>query len=606
MNTIENAEIIVKDKATKDNVNMDVAKVLSPKRKTSTCTTVEQLANEQLEHFCIDKNSDYGKALKNATKDIYNAQDDITKLWNITTETISKLDEGEKVAYFNAKRFLSFQIAKVLETLQNPLSKTYQSLGQSDESLQAKGPHPLFNNIAALFSATPVITRTSTYDYSCTEWVDDAFNGKESIHHIYSRLLNPTSMALATHIVHIEAGKYADQYTAWNFNSGMAAIDALLSNTLNHGDILIVSRNIYGGAYQLIEDFFAKKNKFAIHVVWFDGYSLEEFQPVMENAKQEYKELLSSGKKLHVYIESPCNPHGYMLDVPAICKFSKQNGATVMLDGTVATPFLIKPLQQEDEQCRPDYLFHSYTKDITGSGNAIAGGIIGKNDLMFLPKGEESNGIKWDETLFWNVYYIKGAFLDSDTAFEVLSGMKTLSLRMMQKCVNTLVLAKFFDSNPDITVHCSGLENNHNNAIMKKISKYQLAAPLFTIDFENAKLSDQSFKKFFDSLAPAFGLQVSLGQINTTLLCPAFTSHSELNKEALLDAGIHKTTMRISVGNENPKELIKHFLQAVKLMIDPEKEGFSKTFLSMEEVDELYANTYIDVQKQLIENGYLN
>ncbi|WP_323027966.1 trans-sulfuration enzyme family protein [Gelidibacter japonicus] len=586
--------------------NITNSKILSPRRKSTTVTTVEALAAEQLEHFSIDANSDYGKALKSAAIDIYNAQSDITKLQEITSDTISKLDQGEKVAYYNAKRFLSFQIAKVLETLQGPLNKTYQSLGQSDETLQAKGPVPLGNNIAALFSATPVIARTSTYDYSCTEWVDDAFNGKESIHHIYSRLLNPTSMALSQQIVHIEAGKYADDYTAWNFNSGMAAVDALLSNILSYGDVLILSRNIYGGVYQLIEDFFAKKNKFGIKIVWFDGYSLEDFKPVIEKAKEDYKDILSSGNKLHVYMESPCNPHGYMLDVPAICKLSKQHGATVVLDGTVATPFLVKPLQHEDEDLRPDYLFHSYTKDITGSGNAIAAGIIAKNDLMFLPKGEKKNGINWDETLFWNVYYVKGAFLNSDTAFEVLSGLKTLSLRMAQKCVNTLVLAKFFDSNPDITVHCSGLEGNHNNAIMKKISKYQLAAPLFTIDFENAKVSDKAFKMFFDTLAPAYGLQVSLGQINTTLLCPAFTSHSELNKEALLDAGIHKTTMRVSVGNENPKELIGHFLQSIKLMIDPEKSGFSTAFMSMEEVDKLYADTYMEVQKQLIDNGYLS
>lgn len=581
-------------------------KVLSPRRNSTNCSSIEELAKEQLEYFQIDAESSYGEILKKATIDIYTAQSDISKLQEITNATISKIDAGKKVAYFNAKRFLSFQIAKVLETLQAPLKQTYQSFEQSDATLNAKGPMPLFNNIAALFSATPIIARTSTYDYSCTEWIDDAFNGKESIHHIYSRSLNPTSMALGTHMVHLEAGKYADEYMAWNFNSGMAAIDALLCNVLRYQDILIVSRNIYGGAYQLIEDFFAKKNKMDIQVIWFDGYTLEDFKPVMDKAKETYKKQIAEGKKIHVYLESPCNPHGYMLDVPSICKYSKQNGSIVMLDGTVATPFLIKPLQQEDEQSRPDFLFHSYTKDIAGSGNAIAGGIIGKNDLMFLPKGEEKNGIKWDETLFWNVYYIKGAFLNADAAFEILSGMKTLSLRMTQKCVNTLVLAKFFSSNPEMSVKCNAIESNANHAIMKKVSKYQLAAPLFTIDFEKAKVSDTAFKKFFDTLAPAFGFQVSLGQINTTLLCPAFTSHSELNQEALLNAGIHKTTMRISVGNENPKELIKHFMESIKLMIDPEKPGFSGAFMSMEEVDQLYKEAYIEVQKQLIENGYLN
>ena len=98
-----------------------------------------------------------------------------------------------------------------------------------------KGPYPLFDNVTAIFSATPVITRTATYVYACTEWVEDAFQGKEFLHEIYSRLLNPTSICLANHIVDLEAGPEANEYFAWNFNSGMAAIDATLANLLGNG-----------------------------------------------------------------------------------------------------------------------------------------------------------------------------------------------------------------------------------------------------------------------------------------------------------------------------------------------------------------------------------
>ena len=105
------------------------------------------------------------------------------------------------------------------------------------------------------------------------EWIADAFQGKELLLEIYSRLLNPTSVALANHIVDLEAGPYAREYLAWNFNSGMAAIDATLSHLLGHHDILVTSRNIYGGAHQLINDWYAKSANLGIAVETFDGYT---------------------------------------------------------------------------------------------------------------------------------------------------------------------------------------------------------------------------------------------------------------------------------------------------------------------------------------------
>jgi O-acetylhomoserine (thiol)-lyase len=114
--------------------------------------------------------------------------------------------------------------------LQNPTRKVHQSLGHSTATTLAKGPYPTFDNVAAIFSANPVITRTATYSFACTEWIDDAFLGREFLHEIYSRLLNPTSISLANHIVDIEAGAMSGDYLAWNFNSGMAAIDGALSH----------------------------------------------------------------------------------------------------------------------------------------------------------------------------------------------------------------------------------------------------------------------------------------------------------------------------------------------------------------------------------------
>ena len=230
-----------------NNQSFEHAKLLSPKRNTTQATSIDELTQEQLVHFGIDIRTDYGQALFQAASHLYHAQADVNQLWQVTSDTLAELEHKDKVAYFNAKKFLSFQIAKVLDTLQNPFRATYQSMTNQGGAGLSKHHYPLFDNVTALFSATPVVVRTATYVYACTEWVDDAFQGKESTHQIYSRLLNPTNISLANAIVDLEAGPYAQDYLAWNFNSGMAAIDALLSNVLSHGDVLIVSRNVYGG-----------------------------------------------------------------------------------------------------------------------------------------------------------------------------------------------------------------------------------------------------------------------------------------------------------------------------------------------------------------------
>jgi cystathionine beta-lyase/cystathionine gamma-synthase len=119
---------------------------------------------------------------------------------------------------------------------------------------------------------------------------------------------------------------------------------------------------------------------------------------------------------------------------------------------------------------------------LTGTGSAIAGVVIGRNEDMFIPKGQSAAGRSWEQTLFWNVYYVKGAFLNADASFEVLQGIRTLDVRMLQKCINTLILARFLSSHPDIRVRCCGLESDPNHKLCQKLMYLALPAPLFTID----------------------------------------------------------------------------------------------------------------------------
>ncbi|HEV3416312.1 MAG TPA: PLP-dependent transferase, partial [Pirellulales bacterium] len=372
--------------------NLQAMRGLSPLRRSTEAVDAPALVAEQLAHFHIDADSDYGRTLARIVGHLYAASGDLDQLWRITAESIDSLDRGDRIAWFNAKKFLSFQIAKLLDTLQNPFRRAYQSLGYSLSTQSAKGPYAIFDNVTAIFSATPAIARTATYVYACADWVADAFAGKEFLEQIYSRLLNPTSLSLANYIVDLEAGPYTREYLAWNFGSGMAAIDAALAHVLGHGDVLITSRHLYGGAHQLIHDWYAKPSNLAIAVEQFQGPTVADFQAAWAEAARKYADRLSPSASppchAYLYLESPCNPHGYVLDVPGICTAAHEAGLRVLLDATVGTPFLARPLQRSDPTERPDFVIHSYTKDLTGTGSAIAGVVIGRNEDMFIPKGQ--------------------------------------------------------------------------------------------------------------------------------------------------------------------------------------------------------------------------
>ncbi len=587
---------------------------LSPRRNTTHAESAADLAREQLAHFSLSPDAEPGRSLLALAEQLYGAHASAHELWRLSLEGLDGIDRSDRIAWFNAKRFVCFQLAKILDTLQNPLRRIYQSLGAADSP--ARGPYPLFDNVSAIFSATPVVARTATYLYACTEWVEDAFRGRELLHQIYSRLLNPTSICLANHIVDLEAGPLAREYFAWNFNSGMAAIDSTLAHLLGNGDIVLASRNVYGGTYQLLHDWYAKRSNLDIAVHWFDGCSLEDFTAGLRQVREDQAQRLRDGKQIYVYLESPCNPHGYVLDVPAICRAAHSAGINVICDSTVATPFLQPVLRRADPAERPDFVIHSYTKDLTGSGRTTAGVVIARNERMFIPKGDSAAGLgvdgkprtwRWDETLFWNVYYVKGAFLDSDKAFDVIDGMRTLELRMLQKCINTLVLARALATHPRINVHCAGVANDPNHLLTTRLMYLGLPAPLFTIDFEPGGaegpwLSIEAFKRFFDGLEPAFGLQVSLGQTNTVVLCPGMTSHSELSAQAQTEAAITPTTIRIAVGDDDPRALLAHFAAAAKLAIEPDAPGFLAAFPTAGQIDRLYESVYLAVHHRHVKS----
>ena len=578
----------------------DAQRRLSPRRNSSEANNLESLVAEQLAHFSIQRDTQFGDHLAAIAMHLYQGQQSVEALWETTLAEMSELDSSDRIARFNALKFLSFQLAKILDSVQSPFRRSYQSLNMSAATKTAKGPYPIIDNVTALFSATPVIARTATYIYACAEWIEDAFVGQEPMLEIYSRLLNPTSISLANYIVDLETDANATDYLAWNYSSGMAAIDATLSHLLGRDDILITSRNIYGGAHQLIHDWFAKPGNLAVAVETFDGFTAADFTQCYDQALEKYADRVAQGRRIYLYLESPCNPHGYVLDVPAICKAAHDRGVRIMLDATVGTPFLHRPLAHPEPDHRPDFLIHSYTKDLSGSGSVIAGCVIGRNEDMFLPKGFDDGTRKWSDTMFWNVYYVKGAFLSADAAFEVIQGIRTLDVRMIRKCINTIVLARYLDAHPAITVQSNALRANDNHALVSKLSYLGLSAPLFTIDLGN--LPRSCFQRFFDSLSPVFSHMISLGQSNTIVSCPSLTTHSELDEAALRDAGLTPTTIRFSIGDEDPLDLIAHLKATAQATIDAHVPGFSDHFLDEAATADLVRSCYLATHESFIEN----
>jgi cystathionine beta-lyase/cystathionine gamma-synthase len=594
----------------------DLARQISPRRKTTGATDINGLVAEQLAHFGINPKADFGKHLAAIARSVYSAHADTQTLWATLINELASLPREDRAARFAAQKFLCFQLAKVMDTLMNPFRRTYQSIVDTQSSRLARGPYPIIDNVSAIFSAKPVITRTATYIYACSEWVDDAFQGKELMLQIYSRLLSPTSISLANHIVDIECGPESHEYFALNFNSGMAAVDAALSHLVGYQDIILASRNVYGGTYQLMHDWFAKQGNMDVAVEFFDGYTKRDFQTALMACQKKHADRLAKGKNIYVYLESPCNPHGYCLDIPAMTKHAHQHKLTVLCDSTVGTPFLHRPLRRADLAERPDFVIHSYTKDISGMGGTTAGVVIGRNERMFMGKHDAHPGRDVDgtprtwhghETMFWNVYYIKGAFLDADKAYEVINGMHTLESRVLTKTINTLTLAEALQRHPEINVNCNAVPGHFNGPVREKVMHMGLPAPLFTIDFEGKPgkkpaFDRTTFKRFFDSLDPVFAHQVSLGQTNTLVICPAITSHSEMSDQALRDAGIQPTTMRIAIGMEDPRTLVAHLIKAAKLALDPAAPGFSTRFPTPKQIDAIYRKHYVNVHTRYVDN----
>ena len=368
-------------------------------------------------------------------------------------------------------------------------------------------------------SLIPPIYQTSTFYFAST---DDAVEacGDYAESFAYSRITNPSLDYMEQKLAALEHGKGAVSYA-----SGMGAVAGALFAALKCGDHVIFTKAKYSGTEDITSDWLPR---FGIEHDSFQADHLEELEP-----------LIKPNTKV-VYVETPANPTMVLVDLAEVAKIAHRHGAKVFVDNTFATPYNTNPLD-----LGVDVVIHSLTKYIGGHGDLLGGAVI-SNDTEFLRQCRLGTLMHF------------GAVMAPFTAFLVCRGMKTLGVRMRQHNENALKIARWLEADPRIeTVRYPFLESNPQYDIAKK----QMRGGGGMISFD-VKGGLEAGKKFINSLKLCT-LAVSLGDTETLVEQAAAMTHTMIPKEVREAAGITDGMIRMSVGLEDPDDIIADLNQAL-------------------------------------------
>ena len=368
-------------------------------------------------------------------------------------------------------------------------------------------------------SLIPPIYQTSTFYFAST---DDAVEacGDYAESFAYSRIANPSLDYMEQKLAALEHGKGAVSYA-----SGMGAVAGALFAALKCGDHVIFTKAKYSGTEDITSDWLPR---FGIEHDSFQADHLEELEP-----------LIKPNTKV-IYVETPANPTMVLVDLAEVAKIAHRHGAKVFVDNTFATPYNTNPLD-----LGVDVVIHSLTKYIGGHGDLLGGAVI-SNDTEFLRQCRLGTLMHF------------GAVMAPFTAFLVCRGMKTLGVRMRQHNENALKIARWLEADPRIeTVRYPFLESNPQYDIAKK----QMRGGGGMISFD-VKGGLEAGKKFINSLKLCT-LAVSLGDTETLVEQAAAMTHTMIPKEVREAAGITDGMIRMSVGLEDPDDIIADLDQAL-------------------------------------------
>ncbi len=397
---------------------------------------------------------------------------------------------------------------------------------------------------------TPIY-QTTAYVFNDVKHAADLF-ALRIFGNIYTRIMNPTQGVLEAKIAALEGGT-----AALALASGHAAQMLVFHTMMQPGDEFVAVRQLYGGS---INQFNHSFKSFGWHVVWADAEDMNSVEKAL------------SPKTKAIFIESIANPGGRITDIAAVAKIAKRAGVPLIVDNTLATPYLCKPIEHG-----ANIVVHSLTKFMGGHGNSMGGAIVdggnfdwsksGRYPLLSEPN-ESYHGIRFYETFGGMAFAITcrvlglrdlGPAIAPQNAFYILTGMETLGLRMQRHCDNALKVAEWLSQNPNVAwVNYAGLPGDAHHALHKKYTPKGAGAVL-TFGLKGgyeAGVKVVSSVKLFSHLA-------NIGDTRSLIIHPASTTHSQLTPDQLKKAGAGPDVVRLSVGIEDVADIIADLEQAI-------------------------------------------
>lgn len=360
---------------------------------------------------------------------------------------------------------------------------------------------------------------------------------------IYTRLNNPTNDVLEQRLAALEGG-IAAVATA----SGTAAISTTLLTLLKAGDHIVASSSLYGGTYNLLS---VTLPRHGITTTFVDPSNPENF----EAAAQENTRA--------IFVESLGNPKLDVLDIEAISKHAKAHKVPLIVDNTVATPYLLNPIEYG-----ANIVIHSLTKYINGNGTSLGGVVIDAGNFdwtngkfpEFTEPSPGYHGLVYSEAIGDAAFIAKirieglrdyGGALSPFNAFQIIQGLETLELRITKHSQNALELAKWLQQQEEVTwVNYPGLETSDYKKLADKyLPNGQSGIVTFGVEggYESAKTIADTTK--------LFSLLANIGDTKSLIIHPASTTHQQLSDEAQESTGVTKDLIRLSVGIENVEDL---------------------------------------------------
>jgi len=397
--------------------------------------------------------------------------------------------------------------------------------------------------------ATPIY-QTTAFVFEDADHAAALFN-LQVFGNIYSRIMNPTNAVLEERVAALENGR-----AALSCGSGHAAQLLALHTLMGPGDNIVAARQLYGGSINQFSQGFAK---FDWHVTWADAKNPESFKAGINDRTKA------------IFVESIANPGGIITDIEKVAKIAHDAGIPLIVDNTLASPYLIRPIEWG-----ADIVIHSATKFLGGHGNSMAGVIVdsGKFDWgsgKFPSLSEPCpsyHGMRLWETFGDMAFAIAcrvlglrdlGPALSPMNAFLVQTGIETLPLRVQRHCDNALTVAKWLKANPKVSwVNYAGLEDNDCYALHKKYCP-KGAGSVFTFGLKGgyeAGLKLVNGVKLFSHLA-------NIGDTRSLIIHPASTTHRQLSDEDRAKAGAGNDVVRLSIGIEDPADIIADLEQAL-------------------------------------------